>query len=697
MSLRTRSWLDQTGLAALIAGAAAVVWINRGQPIWLQAISWTVLVVVLGALSAGGIVRLFGPVLFYDLVRIARRGRYVWLRLGYALILLLLLTSLYIWWSWNLPRGQRLSAQEITRFAEWFFLTFMAAEFVVAFLLTPAYTAGAIAEEKDRRTLELLLATDLDNREIVLSKLLSRLANLTLILITGVPILSLTQFFGGVDPNLVLTGFAALGMTVASLASLSTLFSVHARKPREAIVMTYLTAAAYLGGSYLLVEWVAAVPNPQVWSWRLGDWSGAVNAEQLVDALASGNLLVALRKLWEGWDKGRPLTAVLPEVLRRYALFHGIAALGCTAWSIVRLRALALKHAGAPPKPRKGRWGARNPLGDDPMLWREIYVERGLRLNLASRLVLLLLVLVSLAPAIQILGEFFGELAEGRSRATWAKELGLAMMPWVQTVGTLVACLTLLAVAVRAAVSISGERDKQTLDSLLLTPLRRDEILFSKWLGSILSARWGWLWLSLIWGIGVASGGMHYLALPLVIVAWVVFAVFVANLGLYFSSTSRSNLRAILSTFFALLAVCFGHWLIWSCGLPFFIYSSGNRSEFPGWVTNFQVYGLTPPMVLRILSFQGNELQQPVYENFRTMSPPWERFFCAMVGVVCWGLFALVLGRLASARFRREAGGEPVHASEFAVGATPLRPDLFPDEPEPTVPMAEPVEESKFT
>ena len=33
-------------------------------------------------------------------------------------------------------------------------------------MLTPAYVAGAISEEKDRKTLEFLLATDLRNREI---------------------------------------------------------------------------------------------------------------------------------------------------------------------------------------------------------------------------------------------------------------------------------------------------------------------------------------------------------------------------------------------------------------------------------------------------------------------------------------------------------------------------------------------------
>jgi len=47
----------------------------------------------------------------------------------------------------------------------------------------------AIAEEKERKTLDFLLASDLRSREIVLGKLASRLAYLTLVLLTGLPLL----------------------------------------------------------------------------------------------------------------------------------------------------------------------------------------------------------------------------------------------------------------------------------------------------------------------------------------------------------------------------------------------------------------------------------------------------------------------------------------------------------------------------
>ena len=52
----------------------------------------------------------------------------------------------------------------------------------------------AVADEKDRRTLDYLLTTDLGDSEIVFGKLIARLATLSLILLTGLPIFSLLQF-----------------------------------------------------------------------------------------------------------------------------------------------------------------------------------------------------------------------------------------------------------------------------------------------------------------------------------------------------------------------------------------------------------------------------------------------------------------------------------------------------------------------
>src|SRR5205085_2520171 len=99
------------------------------------------------------------------------------------------------------------------------------------------------------------------------------------------------------------------------------------------------------------------------------------------------------------------------------------------------------------------------------------------------------------------------------------------------------------------------ERDRQTFDSLLTSPLDSDSILYGKWLGSILSVRWAWLWLGLIWGIGIVTGGLHLLAVPLLLGAWAVYAAFLSCVGLWFSIVSKTTLRANVYTLVTTAAV----------------------------------------------------------------------------------------------------------------------------------------------
>jgi len=213
-----RSWAERLGVLAVILGATCLVYCAGQLPAPLVVALGAVLAaVLLVALRRGGL-RLFGPVLFYEIVRIARRSRYAFLRCAYALILFAVLFSVYRNYDTPQWRGTN-RAQSLAEFADAFFTTFMTVQFLAVAILTPAYAAGAVAEERDRRTLEYLLATDLHNREIVLGKLASRLGNLALLVLTGLPFLSFLQFLGGVDPGLVLAGYAALGLTMASLTS----------------------------------------------------------------------------------------------------------------------------------------------------------------------------------------------------------------------------------------------------------------------------------------------------------------------------------------------------------------------------------------------------------------------------------------------------------------------------------------------
>src|SRR5438270_3573618 len=115
-----------------------------------------------------------GPLFFYDLVRLARRGRSILLRVTYALALF---AALFVAYQIRFPTHDLLTAPlaspksvppgELSQLAGHFVFSIFLVVTAAIFVLTPAYLAGAVAEEKERRTLELLFTTHLSDGEIV--------------------------------------------------------------------------------------------------------------------------------------------------------------------------------------------------------------------------------------------------------------------------------------------------------------------------------------------------------------------------------------------------------------------------------------------------------------------------------------------------------------------------------------------------
>jgi len=174
--------------------------------------------------------KLLGPVFWYDLVRVARRQR---LALWRALYASLLLVALYLMYASTFPYaglfwGYRVKGNELAAFATQFFGLFAAVQFGAIILLTPALTAGALAEERSQNTLLFLFTTHLTNREIVLGKLMTRLLQVGLLVLTGLPVLGILQLFGGVDQLLVVAAFVGAGVTALSLGALGIACAVFA-------------------------------------------------------------------------------------------------------------------------------------------------------------------------------------------------------------------------------------------------------------------------------------------------------------------------------------------------------------------------------------------------------------------------------------------------------------------------------------
>jgi hypothetical protein len=138
-------------------------------------------------------------------------------------------------------------------------------------------------------------------------------------------------------------------------------------------------------------------------------------------------------------------------------------------------------------------------------------------------------------------------------------------------------------------------------------------------------------------------------------VSWFVYAAFLAALGLWFSTRSRTTLRATTATLVTAGMLGGGHWV-----LSFLCLAAGTvagpggvRGEF-GEVFKFLLYGMTPPAALAWLAFHGDILG---FWHLLSVSSwhedPWEAFLSLVIGLVVWAFGACWFWWLASAAFRR--------------------------------------------
>jgi ABC-type transport system involved in multi-copper enzyme maturation permease subunit len=647
-------------LLALLAEGVGLLWLPASVGPGPRVLLWGQWLLLAAALAVSVGLTLFGPVFYFDLVRLTRRGRYFLIRVVYALALLFVLWV--IWSNEAAYRGGELSASQMAAFASHFFFLFVAVQFGMVVLLTPAYVAGAIAEEKDRRTLEFVLATDLRDREIVLGKLGARLLNLLFVVLAGLPILALMQFLGGVDPGLLAAAFAGTALTMLGLAAVSILFSTLVRRSRDAIVLTYLAVPAYLlvgAVCYLLLQ-------PPSWATfpSTDTWDSPFTLADAVEWFNAGNTVRALQRVFLAY--GSPtLGDEVATVLGHYALFHGLLTLVCLAGAVLSVRRVALKEASDPPR-KKGRGKGRRrlpPVGPRPVLWKELYVEAGVRMHWVGRIFVAVLVFASFLPLWLIYEDL---------ERTSGQFLAEQINAWVRTVGTLVAVLMLVGVAVRAAGAVSGERERQTFDALLTSPLPTGDILYGKWLGSVLSMRWIWLWLGVIWLVGVLSGGLSPVAVPLLVGAWFAFAAFVAALGLWYSTVCPSTLRAVLWTLFTLVVLWGGHWLVWMCCIPLGIAAGPGGlgrelEEVLPRVAEFQAFTLTPPGTLAFLAFRLDDFKH-LSDNYRHVDWGAEFLACSFLGMIGWSVAAFVLLSATVDRFNQVTKRVLVHGTRPRVG-----------------------------
>jgi ABC-type Na+ efflux pump permease subunit len=582
-----QAWQERAGLLLVVLGVFAAY--SSFDRVGLAAFSLLASVWVMALLLflRRGWLSLLGPLFMFDLLRTTRRSRYLLLRVYCYFVLVLLFCVVVTWTSGtrvNLRVNLR-STHRAAQTAENVFYFFLLSHLALSGLFTPGYVASALTEEKERNTLEALMATDLSSREIVLSKLAVRLASLLLMLLTGLPILAIMQVMGGIDPDFMIVGYVAILFFTATLACLAISNSVRCRRTRDAIMATYIELGAYLVLTSILFYLARAYPPVHTLS------LGFIHFDllQVLQVLAAGNPILGLERIVEYVATGGNLSHILGKVMAEFITFHLVFSIIFALDAVRRFRRAFQKQTYGQlvrDQSKLRRW--RPAMGNWPLVWKEIFTHSSGGQSWFRRLLMGSIVAASFLPVVVIETEL-------RTSPTRPFPLARLYFNYVCIVGCVILCILLVRVVVQAALVFSRERDQQTLDSLLTCPASTPAIIGAKWLGCMLSVRKLWLWLAVIWIIGVYRTDMRLISFVWLLAFWFVYAGVCTLFGQWCSLVCRTSLRGIVFTLVALAIMTSGILV-----LPFQVsnYYMDALGE-PGirtWFMRGQL-GMAPPVV----------------------------------------------------------------------------------------------------
>jgi ABC-type transport system involved in multi-copper enzyme maturation permease subunit len=117
----------------------------------------------------------------------------------------------------------------------WFGLSTYGLVVGIQTLLAMAFAGASIARERDRKSLDSLLATRLTSAEIVLGLMVTGLVRSANCVMAALPVVVLVAIVGGVPPLLVLLTAAGLGSSVFAAAALAVAVSVYAPNRAKAL------------------------------------------------------------------------------------------------------------------------------------------------------------------------------------------------------------------------------------------------------------------------------------------------------------------------------------------------------------------------------------------------------------------------------------------------------------------------------
>lgn len=501
---------------------------------------------------------LVGPIFTREFTIAPRRVRVYVARSVYVAALLGLMVI-----AWLMLTGTQVvrDVGDLARFGTIVFQILAPLQLVVAVFFSAMLAASAVSQEKDRRTLILLLLTNLSNSELVLGKLLASLLGVLVLLAAGVPVFMVAVLLGGVSFSQVGQMFAVTFLSIVVCGSLGSTVALWREKTFQALAVTIMIISLWIvfwevvAGGWLGPGWWGL--SAEAWAAGMSPWRAVLETTvplaqpepalgllgypvclflvvAATGAVAINGVAIGLVRVWNPSREAQPREQeeVSSQKESIWGVEHDLAA-GRQEVAAVAETATAETVVRAARSVKKTRR-----VWDNPVIWREIRTWAYGRKALLIKLVYLVLFGAAAGGLVWML-----ETSQGIDRASGA----LALVPLF--------LLSLFLVNAQAVTSLTSERDSRAMDLLLVTDLTPKEIVYGKLGGVFYNTKemvllpillCGYLW----WRGAIGTENLIFMTIGLL----VLFA-FVAMLGIhagmhYFNS--RSAVGVSLGTLFFL-------------------------------------------------------------------------------------------------------------------------------------------------
>ncbi|MEM1228340.1 MAG: ABC transporter permease subunit [Planctomycetota bacterium] len=483
---------------------------------------------------------MLGPVFNREASVVPKRTATYLTRGLYLLALLVLLCTGYLVLDGSRSLG---ASSDAAKFGGWMFRLLAPLQLVVLTAFAAVGAASSVAQEKDRRTLILLLLTRLSGFELVAGKTAATMLSPLSLWLVSLPLFLTLPLLGGVAPQQVLAVFAVTLVSIVLSATVGTVIGLWREKTFQAIALTVLTLLLIVAFGEMIAaiaansagQLVATAMSPAralesatnaSGSWLSWIASGA-GAFVIAGTIGSGALMALGVAKVRVWNPSREVRVKATDAETSDELAASSTATGPASWKVRQ--------------PRR--------VWNNPILWREIRTWAYGRKVLLIRAVFMLIFMI-LAGAVwfQIQSGDAFEAAGRFGRAIPAVTIPMAVL----------GVISLVLINALSVNSVTGERDGLALDLLLVTDLRPSEFVFGKWIGVLYVAKEMILLpMALIVLLGV-KGVMTYENMVYALVGAIALTLFVTMLGIHSGLNFVSGRTATLASLGTVFFLCVG-------------------------------------------------------------------------------------------------------------------------------------------